>query len=45
MLYVPFVFDPVRWEVMILLNPVCTKTRDQFRVVRSGCVRYRFDQR
>jgi hypothetical protein len=44
-LYVPFVFDPSRWKVMTLPNPVGTITRDQFRVVRSGSVRYRFDQR
>lgn len=43
-LYVPFVFDPSRWNVMILPNPAGTKTRDQFRVVRSGSVRYRFEQ-
>jgi hypothetical protein len=44
-LYVPFVFDPTRWLVMTLPNPAGTKTRDQFRVVRSGSVRYRFEQR
>lgn len=44
-LYVPFVFDPTRWNVMILPNPAGTGTRDQFRVVRSGSVRYRFEQR
>ncbi|MDO9507246.1 sacsin N-terminal ATP-binding-like domain-containing protein [Hydrogenophaga sp.] len=44
-LYVPFVFDPTRWMVMTLPNPAGTKTRDQFRVVRSGSVRYRFEQR
>ncbi|OZI28671.1 hypothetical protein CEG14_22225 [Bordetella genomosp. 1] len=44
-LYVPFVFDPTRWMVMTLPNPVGTRTRDQFRVVRSGSVRYRFEQR
>ncbi len=44
-LYVPFVFDPTRWMVMTLPNPASTKTRDQFRVVRSGSVRYRFEQR
>jgi hypothetical protein len=44
-LYVPFVFDPTHWKVLTLPNPAGTKTRDQFRVVRSGSVRYRFDQR
>jgi hypothetical protein len=44
-LYVPFVFDPTRWMVMTLPNPAGTKTRDQFSIVRSGSVRYRFEQR
>lgn len=44
-LYVPFVFEPSHWTVMTLPNPVGIKTRDQFRVVRSGSVRYRFDRR
>lgn len=44
-LYVPFVFDPNRWMVITLPNPAGVKTRDQFRVVRSGSVRYRFEQR
>lgn len=44
-LYVPFVFDPTRWMVMTLPNPAGIKTREQFRVVRSGSVRYRFEQR
>ena len=43
-LYVPFVFEPTRWTVLTLPNPVGTNTRDQFRVVRSGSVRYRFEQ-
>ncbi len=44
-LYVPFVFDPTRWIVMTLPNPAGINTRDQFRVVRSGSVRYGFEQR
>jgi hypothetical protein len=44
-LYVPFVFDPTRWMAITLPNPAGIKTRDQFRVVRSGSVRYRFEQR
>ncbi len=44
-LYVPFVFDPIRWMVLTLPNPAGLKTRDQFRVVRSGSVRYHFEQR
>lgn len=44
-LYVPFVFDPSRWMAITLPNPAGLKTRDQFRIVRSGSVRYRFEQR
>lgn len=38
-LYVPYVFDPKRWRVLPLLNPVGSETRNRFRVVRSGSVR------
>ncbi|MCA6098158.1 sacsin N-terminal ATP-binding-like domain-containing protein [Bradyrhizobium australafricanum] len=44
-LYVPFVFDPSRWRVLPLSNPVSAGTRNRFRVVRSGSVRYRFERR
>lgn len=44
-LYVPYVFDPDRWRVLPLMNPVAELTRDRFRVVRSGSVRYRFETR
>ena len=44
-LYVPYVFDPKRWRVLPLFNPVGTDTRNRFRVVRSGSVRYRFEVR
>lgn len=44
-LYVPYVFDPKRWRVLPLLNPVGSETRNRFRVVRSGSVRYRFEVR
>jgi hypothetical protein len=44
-LYVPYVFDPTRWRVLPLMNPVADLTRDRFRVIRSGSVRYRFDTR
>jgi hypothetical protein len=44
-LYVPFVFDPMRWHILPLSNPVSEETRNRFRVVRSGSVRYRFDRR
>jgi hypothetical protein len=44
-LYVPFVFEPSRWHVLPLSNPVSTDTRNRFKVVRSGSVRYRFERR
>lgn len=44
-LYVPFVFDPTRWMVLTLPNPVGLDTRGRYRVLRSGSVRYGFDQR
>lgn len=44
-LYVPYVFDPVRWCVLPLGNPVALETKNRFKVVRSGSVRYRFDIR
>lgn len=42
-LYVPFVFDPSRWRVLTLQNPVGEATRNRFRVIRTGSVRYGFD--
>lgn len=44
-LYVPYVFDPTNWCVWPLQNPVGQATRDRFRVVRSGSVRYAFERR
>lgn len=44
-LYVPFVFDPIRWRVLQLSNPVAGDLRDRFKVVRTGSVRYRFQTR
>jgi hypothetical protein len=44
-LYVPFVFELARWRVLPLSNPVSADTRNRFRVVRSGSVRYRFERR
>lgn len=44
-LYVPYVFDSKRWRVLPLLNPAGSDTRNRFRVVRSGSVRYRFEVR
>ncbi|MEQ8229680.1 MAG: DUF3883 domain-containing protein [Rhodospirillales bacterium] len=42
-LYVPFVFDPARWRVLMLQNPVGETTRNRFKVIRTGSVRYGFD--
>jgi hypothetical protein len=44
-LYVPYVFDPDRWRVVPLQNPVGATTRDRFRVIRTGSVRYGFDKK
>lgn len=44
-LYVPFVFDPTKWRVLPLSNPAAPNTRDRFRILRGGSVRYRFEQR
>lgn len=44
-LYVAFVFEPSRWRVLPLSNPASAETRNRFRVVRSGSVRYRFERR
>ena len=44
-LYVPFVFDPSQWRVLQLSNPAAANTRDRFRVLRGGSVRYRFERR
>ena len=44
-LYVPFVFDPSQWRVLPLSNPAAPTTRDRFRVLRGGSVRYRFERR
>ena len=44
-LYVPFVFDPAQWRILPLSNPAAPTTRDRFRVLRGGSVRYRFERR
>ena len=44
-LYVPFVFDPTRWRVMELPNPMTEAGRKLFRVVGSGATGYRFEPR
>ncbi|WP_308720753.1 ATP-binding protein [Komagataeibacter xylinus] len=43
-LYVPFVFDPAQWRVLPLSNPATPNTRDRFRVLRGGSVRYSFER-
>ncbi|MBS3024446.1 sacsin N-terminal ATP-binding-like domain-containing protein [Acidiphilium multivorum] len=44
-LYVPFVFDPARWHVMELPNPMSEAGRRVFRAVGAGATRYRFEPR
>lgn len=43
-LYVPFVFDLAQWRVLPLSNPAAPNTRDRFRMLRGGSVRYRFER-
>ncbi|MCY3841119.1 MAG: DUF3883 domain-containing protein [Gammaproteobacteria bacterium] len=42
-LYVPFVFSPDRWRVLDLPNPMDDETRDRFRQIGQGSVRFRFE--
>ena len=42
-LYVPFVFSPDRWLVLELPNPMGDETRNRFRQVGHGSVRFRFE--
>ena len=42
-LYVPFVFSPDRWFVLELPNPMGDGTRNRFRQVGRGAVRFRFE--
>ena len=42
-LYVPFVFSPDRWFVLELPNPMGDATRNRFRQVGRGSVRFRFE--
>jgi hypothetical protein len=42
-LYVPFVFDPTRWRVMELPNPMSLKGRSLFKEIGAGATRLRFD--
>ncbi|MFZ3583582.1 protein NO VEIN domain-containing protein [Loktanella sp. DJP18] len=42
-LYVPFVFDPSRWHVMQLPNPLSAAGRDLFKEVGAGATRLKFE--
>lgn len=42
-LYVPFVFDPSRWRVMELPNPLSAAGRGLFKEIGAGATRLRFD--
>ena len=44
-LYVPFVFSPDKWCVLELPNPMGESTRNRFREVGRGSVRFRFERR
>jgi hypothetical protein len=41
-LYVPFVFDPNRWRVLELPNPMSEKGRSYFRAIGTGATRLKF---
>ena len=43
-LYVPFVFSPDRWFVLELPNPMGDATRNRFRQVGQGSVRFKFER-
>ncbi|MBD9561081.1 sacsin N-terminal ATP-binding-like domain-containing protein [Ensifer sp. ENS03] len=42
-LYVPYVFDPSRWRVMELPNPMSDRGRRLFRAVGTGSTRFKFE--
>ncbi len=42
-LYIPFVFDPTRWRVMQLPNPLSADGRGLFKEVGAGATRLKFD--
>lgn len=42
-LYVPFVFDPVKWRVMELPNPLTADGVRLFRQIGAGATRLKFD--
>jgi len=42
-LYVPFVFDPKRWRIMELPNPMSAKGRSLFKALGTGATRLKFE--
>ncbi len=42
-LYVPFVFSPERWMVLELPNPLGDDTRNRFKQIGRGSVRFKFE--
>ncbi|WP_434033350.1 sacsin N-terminal ATP-binding-like domain-containing protein [Cupriavidus sp. a3] len=42
-LYVPFAFDPARWRVMELPNPMTERGRRLFKTIGTGATRLRFE--
>lgn len=42
-LYVPFVFDPMRWRVMELPNPMSARGRRLFKALGTGATRFKFE--
>ena len=42
-LYVPYVFDPTRWRVMELPNPMGEQGRRLFKAIGAGATRFRFE--
>lgn len=41
---VPFVFSPDRWMVLDLPNPLGDDTRNRFKQIGRGSVRFKFEQ-
>ena len=41
-LYVPYVFSPDRWRVLVLPNPLDVRTTNRFKQVGRGSIRFRF---
>jgi hypothetical protein len=42
-LYVPFVFQPERWRVMELPNPMSEQGRRLFKPIGTGATRFKFE--